>query len=334
MSHRVQRNSAEEAPDRERPALRRVTRALTQKRGVTRSPSEPLSSRFPARRVPWRSTTSREGEHQPAHLPRPRGPHREAAGVPPPAHQRGVFTRPRSVMRSMIASIEAQAASMAAGRLAPGDEWTRSRFLDTRERPALSRRENTRGYSCWRLMVKIPESRTYKSLGEIGDPAERLRVAGEAGPGARHLRRLTCTMRTDDLENPLPGYRDPPVLTTVRSSSPAAGRPRRPAPSSPSDPTVRHSTEEHFLVHPTSPSTAGEPTTPIPSVGRPRAVRGGLRRQRLEGMESGRIRRARDPRRHTSWTTFLFSRARGASRRSWTSTRSCPHLASPTGGHG
>ena len=57
-------------------------------------------------------------------------------------------------------------------------------------------------------MVKIAESRTYKSLGEIADPAERLRVAGEAGRGLAIYGDFTCRMRTDGLENPLPGYRD------------------------------------------------------------------------------------------------------------------------------
>jgi hypothetical protein len=94
-----------------------------------------------------------------------------------------VFTRPRSVMRAMVASIEAQRASVGAGRLPPGEEWDTITLLETRDGQSHLDIENHRGYSCWRLMVKIPEARTYKSLGEIADPAERLRVAGEAGRG-------------------------------------------------------------------------------------------------------------------------------------------------------
>jgi len=44
-----------------------------------------------------------------------------------------VFTRPRSVMRAMIASIDAQQASMAAGRLSPGDEWEAITLVDTHD---------------------------------------------------------------------------------------------------------------------------------------------------------------------------------------------------------
>lgn len=119
-----------------------------------------------------------------------------------------VFTRPRSVMRAMIASIDAQQTSMAAGRLSSADEWETITLIDTHDGVPYLDVENHRGYGCWRLMVKIPESRTYKSLGEIAEPAERLRVAGEAGRGLAIYGDFTCRMSTDGLENPLPGYRD------------------------------------------------------------------------------------------------------------------------------
>jgi hypothetical protein len=178
------------------------------------------------------------------------------AGTPQPTEyllqriNERVFTRPRSVMRAMIASIEAQRASVAAGRLTPGDEWEAITLLDTHEGLPYLDVENHRGYSCWRLMIKIPESRTYKSLGEIAEPAERLRVAGEAGRGLAIYGDFTCRMRTENLENPLPGYRDTrlyydqlrSVLAGYRTPGEAGGL-------LPADPTVRHSTEEHFLVH-------------------------------------------------------------------------------------
>jgi hypothetical protein len=161
-----------------------------------------------------------------------------------------VFTRPRSVMRAMIASIEAQRASLDERRLAPGDEWEPITLVDTAGGLPYLDVENYRGPSCWRLMVKIPESRTYKSLGEIADPAERSRIAGEAGRGLAIYGDLTCRMATDGLENPLPGYRDTrlyfdqlrSVLAGHRTPADAAGL-------LPKDPVILHSAGEHFLVH-------------------------------------------------------------------------------------
>ena len=223
-----------------------------------------------------------------------------------------VFTRPRSVMRAMIASIESQRASMAAGRLPPGDEWETITLVNTGDGLPYLEVENHRGYSCWRLMVKISEARTYKSLGEIPDAAERLRVAGEAGRGLAIYGDFTCRMRTDDLENPLPGYRDTclyydqlrSVLAGHRTPGQAGGL-------LPSDPTVRHSTEEHFLVHLRGPSTAGAWTTPNSAPGfdlvRSEEAFGVTL---LEGMTSGRIRRLAI---HgdTKLDNFLFSTRTG-----------------------
>jgi hypothetical protein len=223
-----------------------------------------------------------------------------------------VFTRPRSVMRAMIASIEAQRASMAAGRLPPDDEWTTVTLLGTREdRPYLDV-ENHRGYSCWRLMVKIPESRTYKSLGEIADPAERLRVAGEAARGLAIYGDLTCAMRTDDLENPLPGYRDTRLYyDELRAVLDGCRTPGEAGNLLPSDPTVRQSTEEHFCVHLEEPEHRRRMDDP--------EVRRWIDLVRcqetfgvslLEGMESGRIRRLAI---HgdTKLDNFLFSARTG-----------------------
>jgi hypothetical protein len=223
-----------------------------------------------------------------------------------------VFTRPRSVMRAMIASIEAQQASLAAGRLAPGDEWEPITLVDTHDGLPYLDVENHRGASCWRLMVKIPESRTYKSLGEIADPAERLRVAGEAGRGLALYGDFTCRMRTDDLENPLPGYRDTRLYyDQLRSVLAGFRRPDEAAGLLPSDPTVRQSTEEHFLVHLTGPEyrrRAGDPEfRPYVDLVRAEEAFGVTL---LEGMESGRIRRLAI---HgdTKLDNFLFSTRTG-----------------------
>ena len=116
-----------------------------------------------------------------------------------------VFTRPRSVMEAMLACIQAQRSCLERGALREGEEWeTITLIPSTDGRPYLEITDR-RGYSCWRLMVKIPEARTFKSLGEIADPSERLRVAQEAGSGLALYGSFTSEMETSGLENPLPG---------------------------------------------------------------------------------------------------------------------------------
>jgi hypothetical protein len=274
------------------PALRRVTKVLTYSEEYPLAQASRLASRFrlahPVEAVDF-PEKGNINQHTFVVL----------AGTPRPQEyllQRindRVFTRPRSVMRAMIASIEAQRASLAAGRLAPGDEWEAITLIETHEGQPFLDVENHRGYSCWRLMVKIPDSRTYKSLGEIADSAERLRVAGEAGRGLAIYSDFTCRMRTDGLENPLPGYRDTRLyFNQLRSVLAGFRTPEEAAGLLPADPTVRQSTEEHFLVHLSEAEyrrRVGDPEFRpyIDLVLAEEAFGITL----LEGMESGRIRR-------------------------------------------
>jgi hypothetical protein len=223
-----------------------------------------------------------------------------------------VFTRPRSVMRAMIASIEAQQASVAAGRLAPGDEWEAITLVDTSDGQPYLDVDTYRGYSCWRLMVRISDAKTYKSLGEIADPAERLRVAGEAGRGLAIYSDFTCAMPIHDLENPLPGYRDTRLyFNQLRSVLRGCRTPDQAGGLLPLDPTVRQSTEEHFLVH--LPEAEYRRRVDDPEV---RPYLDLLRAEEpfgitlLEGMEAGRIRRLAI---HgdTKLDNFLFSTRTG-----------------------
>jgi N-acetylhexosamine 1-kinase len=311
MSHLLPPRSNEEVSQRDRPPPRRVTRALAQTEEYPLAQASRLSARF---RLPHpveaHDFPERGNINQHTFL--------VLAGTKEPREyllQRindRVFTRPRSVMRAMIASIEAQRASIAAGRLAPGEEWETITLLDTRDgRPYLDF-ENHRGYSCWRLMVKIPGSRTYKSLGAIADPAERLRVAGEAGRGLAIYGDLTCAMRTEGLENPLPGYRDTRLYYhQLRSVLAGCRTPDEAQEDLPSDPTVRQSTEEHFLVHLEEPEyrrriADGEFRPFVELVRSEEAFGVSL----LEGMESGRIRRLAI---HgdTKLDNFLFSTGTG-----------------------
>jgi hypothetical protein len=161
-------------------------------------------------------------------------------------------------------------------------------------------------------MVKIPESRTYKSLGAIALPAERLRVAGEAGRGLALWGDLTCAMRTDDLENPLPGYRDTRLYYDQLRAVLAGCRTAEEAGTLvPADPALRHSTGEHFLVHLDERERRRRLEDPelgpwIDLVREEEAFGTSL----LEGMESGRIRRLAI---HgdTKLDNFLFSTRTG-----------------------
>ncbi|RPI25319.1 MAG: hypothetical protein EHM61_14710 [Acidobacteria bacterium] len=161
-----------------------------------------------------------------------------------------VFTRPWSVMRSMIASIQAQQESLERGELREGEEWETITLVPTqRDRPYLEINDR-RGYSCWRLMVKIPESRTFKSLSEIADSAERLRIAEEAGSGLALYLAFTARMDISGLESPLPGYRDTRLYYNQLLSVLEGNRtPESASAYLPADPLVRQSTELHFLVN-------------------------------------------------------------------------------------
>lgn len=293
------------------PLLRRVTRALTQSEEHPLAQASRLAARFRlAHPVEVHDFPERGNINQHTYL--------VFAGTPEPREyllqriNESVFTRPRSVMRAMIASIEAQRAAVASGRLAPGEEWDTITLLDTREgRPYLDV-ESHRGHGCWRLMVKIPESRTYKSLGEIADPAERLRVAGEAGRGLALYGDLTCAMRTEGLENPLPGYRDTRLYyDQLRSVLAGSRTPEEAGDLLPSDATVRQSTEEHFLVHlePSEHRRRVEDPGVRPWIELVRSEEA-FGTSLLAGMESGRIRRLAI---HgdTKLDNFLFSTRTG-----------------------
>ncbi len=161
-----------------------------------------------------------------------------------------VFTKPLSVMKAMVACINAQQTCLASGALRKGEEWETITLIPTRDGDSFLEIEDRRGYACWRLMVKIPDSRTFKSLGEISDPAERMRIAEEAGSGLALYGSFTSAMDTSNLASPLPGYRDTRLYYNQLLSVLAGSRRLEQAePFLPSDPVVRQSTERHFLLH-------------------------------------------------------------------------------------
>lgn len=161
-----------------------------------------------------------------------------------------VFTRPWSVMASMLASIRAQQDCLARGDLREGEEWETITLIPTQAGNPYLELTDKRGYSCWRLMVKIPQTRTFKSLSEIPDENERLRIAEQAGSGLALYSSFTAGMDVGALENPLPGYRDTrlyynQLLSVLSGHRTLEGASRY----LPEDPIVRQSTEHHFVVH-------------------------------------------------------------------------------------
>ena len=161
-----------------------------------------------------------------------------------------VFTRPRSVMEAMVACINAQRTCLSLTTLREDEEWEIITLVPTRAGDPFLEITDHRGYGCWRLMVKIPGARTFKSLGEIGNPAERLFVASQAAGGLSLFGYLTSGMDISGLENPLPGYRDTRLYYNQFFSVLEGNRTAEEAERwLPGDPVVRQSTRQHFLVH-------------------------------------------------------------------------------------
>jgi len=161
-----------------------------------------------------------------------------------------VFTRPQSVMSAMIACIEAQQANLARGALRADEQWETITLVPTRDGAPYLELQDRRGYACWRLMVRIRNARTFKSLGEIADLPQRLALAEQAGVGLALFGTLTAGMNTDGLRNPLPGYRDTRIYYDQLHSVLAGNRTVEDAERRlPEDPQVRQTTERHFLVH-------------------------------------------------------------------------------------
>ena len=164
---------------------------------------------------------------------------------------RSVFTRPRAVMQAMMACIQAQREGLRRRPSQSSDpEWVAITLLPTHAGSYFLEADEPSGLECWRLMVRIPDAVTYKSLSELPEIGNRLRTAEEAGRGLAIYLDLTAAMDVSGLENPLPGYRDTrlyynqllSVLGGNRTADEAVGL-------IPEDAVLRHSTGEHFLLH-------------------------------------------------------------------------------------
>jgi len=159
----------------------------------------------------------------------------------------GVFTMPHRVMGGMLASIEAQVRALESGR---GDlGWESIRLIPTRSGEPYLDMTDEDGWSVWRMMIRIPASISYKSLSEIEDREEQLRLAEEVGRGLAIYSDLTSDIDPSSVDGSLPGYRDTKIYYDQFHSVMAGNRSLdQVGDSLPTDPILRSSTEQHFLV--------------------------------------------------------------------------------------
>lgn len=157
-----------------------------------------------------------------------------------------VFAMPYRVMNGMVSSITAQRESL---KTNPIEGWEAIELVPTRQGKSFLDLTDEHGWSVWRLMVRIPESKSYKSLSEISARAGQLRLAREMGRGLAIYSDLTSSINPAGVEGSLPGYRDTglyyrqfhSVMNGNRTMGDAAAL-------LPDDPILRTSTGPHFLV--------------------------------------------------------------------------------------
>lgn len=163
---------------------------------------------------------------------------------------RQVFTRPLQVMQSMIACLDAQRKSLRQQALPGGRDWEPITLIPTRGGRLYFDASDGKGEDVWRVMRKISNCHTYKSLDALTSRDEQLATAEEAGRGLAIFGDLTAGLDVLGLDNPLPGYRDTAVYFKQLHSVLSGARTIADAePFLPEDPILRHSTEQHFLIH-------------------------------------------------------------------------------------
>ena len=167
-----------------------------------------------------------------------------------------VFVRPRNVMSAMTAVIDAQRENLGSVPRELSEGWEAITLVALKDGAPYLEMIDRRGVSYWRLMVKIADSITFKSLKEIADVSERLRIASEAGRGLALFGDLTASVDVARLANPLPGYRDTALyysqFYSVLEGNRTAGEAAKHLPT---DAELLQSTGRHFLVH-AGPETA------------------------------------------------------------------------------
>ncbi len=161
-----------------------------------------------------------------------------------------VFARPDCVMAAVVACLEAQTQALKQQVHGSYLDWETITLVPTKAGQPYLISQNRRSTTYWRLMIKVPRCRTYKSLSEIRDRREQISVAEEAGRGLAMFGDLTAGMDVSSLENPLPGYRNTRLYYHQLESVLAANRTLEEAATLlPSEEVLRNSTQMHFLVH-------------------------------------------------------------------------------------
>lgn len=158
-----------------------------------------------------------------------------------------VFAFPYRVMNGMCQSIAAQRGRQQAEGLYP--DWYAIELVPTRTGKEYLDLTDEHGWSVWRLMVRIPNCLSFKSLGEVEGREEQLRIAAEIGKGLAIYTDLTSQIPCDGFEGSLPGYRDTALYYAQFHSVLAGNRSLGDAVDLlPQDPLLRTSAGAHFLV--------------------------------------------------------------------------------------
>jgi hypothetical protein len=156
-----------------------------------------------------------------------------------------VFAMPYRVMTGMVTSLQAQRNSVEQKGMT---SWVPIELIPTRQGKDYLDLTDEHGWSVWRLMVRISESRSYKSLSEVEGREAQLELAREVGRGLAIYSDLTSSINPAGVEGSLPGYRDTGLYYRQFHSVMAGNRSMGDAALLPDDPILRTSTGPHFLV--------------------------------------------------------------------------------------
>lgn len=119
-----------------------------------------------------------------------------------------IFCMPHRLMDSMCLWLEGQRQAIDSGEIRPDSVWEPITLIQTRVGGWYFDLSDEGGLSVWRLMVKIDNTFTYKSLSGAKDRQSQLVLAEEVGRGLAINASLTRAMNPEGLLPSLPGYRD------------------------------------------------------------------------------------------------------------------------------
>lgn len=152
-----------------------------------------------------------------------------------------VFGMPERVMAGMIATLEAQAQAVREGH---GEGWVVPELVPLAEGGYANVKPDG---TVWRMMRFIPDTVSYKSLGDVPEESQ-LRAAREMGRGMAIYLDLTSGIDASILKPALPGYRDTRLYFRQLHSALEGARDLSDVEHRlPSDDEVRRCTERHFL---------------------------------------------------------------------------------------